>query len=76
LPNDIQNPSLAISDILINNPIYNMNKTAKSTDKSEPRIAYEAPKMEAIQIEIENVLLDSTSLDSYGANDGSYYGRG
>jgi hypothetical protein len=45
-------------------------------DQSEPRTAYEAPKMETIQIEIENVLLDSTSLDSYGANDGSYYGRG
>jgi hypothetical protein len=53
-----------------------MNKTAKSNDLLEPRTAYEAPKMEAIQIEIENVLLDSTSLDSYGANDGSYYGRG
>jgi hypothetical protein len=53
-----------------------MTKTNKSIDLSEPRIAYEAPKMEAIQIEIENVLLDSTSVDSYGANDGSYYGRG
>jgi hypothetical protein len=53
-----------------------MTKTNKSIDLSEPRTAYEAPKMETIQIEIENVLLDSTSLDSYGANDGSYYGRG